>query len=96
MKTPRTRAEFERNFYLLHRKIQDGKFSVAQGISLDGIARVRYLPNGRIDFLSVDEMARLQANMMAQFDEVLPEEMVKNNRPREQKPDPEAGDKPNP
>jgi len=27
------------------------------------------LPNGRIDFLSVDESTRLQANMMVQFQE---------------------------
>lgn len=67
MNTPRTRAEFERNFNLLHRQIEDGKFKVAQGLShaIEGIARVRYLPNGRIDFLSVDESARLEANMMA-------------------------------
>lgn len=66
MKTPRTRAEFERNFYLLYQQIVDGKFHVAQGLSrsLDGLTRVRHLPNGRIDFLSVDESARLQANML--------------------------------
>jgi len=71
MNTPRTRAEFERNFQLLHRQIADGKFHVAQGLSrsLEGLARVRFLPNGRIDFLSVDESARLQANMMNQFSE---------------------------
>lgn len=71
MNTPRTRAEFERNFNLLHRQIEDGKFHVAQGLSrsVDGLARVRFLPNGRIDFLSVDESARLQANMMNQFSE---------------------------
>lgn len=71
MNTPRTRAEFERNFNLLHRQIEDGKFHVAQGLSrsLDGLARVRFLPNGRIDFLSVDEIARLQANTMNHFGE---------------------------
>lgn len=37
--------------------------------SIAGIARVRFLPNGRTDFLSVDESARLQANMMDQFSE---------------------------
>jgi len=29
---------------------------------MDSLMRVRYQPNGRIDFLSVDEMARLNAN----------------------------------
>ncbi len=71
MKTPRTRAEFERNFHLLHRQFKEGKIHIAQGLSgvIDGLARVRLLPNGRIDFLSVDESARLQANMMNQFNE---------------------------
>lgn len=87
MKTPRTRAEFERNFHLLGRQIEDGKFHVAQGISLDGIARVRFLPNGRIDFLSVDETARLQANMMAQFDDESFQEMMKEHKPPEPKPE---------
>lgn len=69
MVTPRTRAEFERNFNLLHKHIKDGKFHIAPGLerSLEGISQVRYLPNGRIDFLSVDESARLQANSISQF-----------------------------
>ncbi len=71
MKAPRTRAEFERNFHLLRRQLEDGNLHFAQELSrtLDGLLRVRFLPNGRIDFLSVDEMARLQANMMNQFNE---------------------------
>ncbi len=83
MQTPQTRAEFERNFNLLHRQIKDGKFHVAQGLarSLDGLANVRFLPNGRIDFLSVDESARLQANMMNQFNE----EIIKNQLKEDQK-----------
>lgn len=79
MKTPRTRAEFERNFDLLHRKIEEGKFHFAQGLShsLDGLARVRFLPNGRIDFLSVNEMARLEANMMANMTDELLDDQFK-------------------
>jgi hypothetical protein len=84
MNTPRTRAEFERNFNLLHRQIKDGRFHIAQGLlrSLDGLTRVRFLPNGRIDFLSVDETARLQANMMNQFsDESFQEHFKKHTSP---------------
>lgn len=33
----------------------------------ESFLRLRLLPNGRLDFLSVDEHARLQANMMIQF-----------------------------
>lgn len=32
---------------------------------IEGLQKVRELPNGRIDFLSVDELTRLQANMHA-------------------------------
>jgi hypothetical protein len=95
MKTPRTRAEFERNFHLLHRQIEDGKFHVARGISLDGLARVRFLPNGRIDFLSVDESARLNANMTAQSSEDWFQEQFKEKAPPEQKSDPGSGEQRN-
>jgi hypothetical protein len=76
MNTPQARAEFERNFNLLHRQIKDGKMHFAPGLlrSVAGLTRIRTLPNGRIDFLSVDEMARLQANMMNQFNESLLEQ----------------------
>jgi hypothetical protein len=78
MKTPLTRAEFERNFHLLRRQIEDGKFHIPSDFrSLNSLARLRFLPNGRIDFLSVDEMARMQANMMAQFSEEFIEEQLK-------------------
>ncbi len=82
MSTPRTRAEFERNFHLLQRQIKDGKFHVAQELSrsLDGLARVRFLPNGRLDFLSIDESARLQANMMNQFNEESFQEQLKESQ----------------
>lgn len=97
MNTPRTRAEFERNFQLLHRQMADEKYHVAQGLSrsLDGIARVRFLPNGRIDFLSVDESARLQANMMNQFSEESFQEQLKEYKEQPNRPtSPEDGDLP--
>lgn len=73
MRSPQTRAEFERRLHLLREQLRQGKMyfssSVVRGI--DGLQRVRMLPNGRIDFLSVDESTRLQANMMIQFQEEL-------------------------
>jgi hypothetical protein len=66
MRTPANRSEFERNFYLLAEQLRLGKYHIAKGIHL-GLDKVRYLPNGRIDFLSVDESARLQANSVAHF-----------------------------
>lgn len=84
MKTPCTRSEFERNLYLLYQQIKDGKFLIAQGLlrQMDGLTRVRHLPNGRIDFLSVDESVRLQANMLNHFSEQsFPEHLKKDNDP---------------
>lgn len=67
MQTPTTRAEFEYRFHLLKDKMENGKFHVHRGISLDGLRKIRFLPNGRIDFLSVDEQARVTVNTMAQM-----------------------------
>lgn len=88
MNTPRTRAEFERNLNLLHRQIKDGKVHIAPGLSrlLDGLARVRSLPNGRIDFLSVDELARLDANMIANMSDGLFEDLKESDVPSEPSP----------
>lgn len=80
MNTPRTRAEFERAFYLLQRHIADGKFHVPIDYRLDSIARVRFLPNGRIDFLSIDESARLNANTIANMSDGLLEDQFKEFR----------------
>lgn len=66
MQPPTTRAEFERRLHLLREQIKNGKMFFPKGMKL-GLVNVRFLPNGRIDFLSVDESTRLQANMMEQF-----------------------------
>ena len=75
MNTPRTRCEFERNFALLHRQLAEGRFQFPSDYPMDSILRVRYLPNGRVDFLSVDEMARLNANTTGHFTEEFFEEL---------------------
>jgi hypothetical protein len=66
MQTPRTRAEFERNVHLHTEQIKKGKYHVPVGFK-GGFGEVRDLPNGRLDMLSVNEMARLEANMTAQM-----------------------------
>lgn len=79
MKTPNTRAEFEYRFHILKNMIEQDRFHVNQGISTDGLRKIRYLPNGRIDFLSVNEQARLTANMMIQMQNItLPESTGEN------------------
>ncbi|MCL4203787.1 MAG: hypothetical protein KJ000_14900 [Pirellulaceae bacterium] len=67
MEPPDTRAEFERRFFLLGEQLRNGKLLFFQGAKMSelGLREVRMLPNGRIDFSSINEFARLHANMMA-------------------------------
>lgn len=64
MKQPMTRGEFEERINLTHEQIQTGKLHPN---GLEGLLDVRYLPNGRIDMLSVNETVRLHANMSHQM-----------------------------
>lgn len=69
MDTPKTRKEFEYRMNLFSEAVRNGKFHICinnSGLE-DSILRVRCMPNGRLDLLSVDEMVRLQANMMSSF-----------------------------
>ena len=86
MQTPMTRAEFEHRFHLLREQIKKGKFFIARGLTV-GIDKVRVLPNGRIDFLSVNESARLQANMMVQFQNEIFKERLKTSGPKNGSPE---------
>jgi hypothetical protein len=67
---PTSREEMERNMFVLAEVIKDGRLRIPSHLShsVEGLARVRRLPNRRIDLLSISEMARLQANMMADPD----------------------------
>lgn len=67
MKTPKTREEFEYGFHLLKNSLENGRihFSTQAMAGIEGLQKVRELPNGRIDFLSVDELTRSLANMHA-------------------------------
>lgn len=80
MKTPSTRAEFERRFHLLNEQIKQEKihFSASVVHGIDGIQKVRLLPNGRIDFLSVNESVRCLVNTSVQFNSEAMEEMINN------------------
>jgi hypothetical protein len=44
-----------------------------QGTShvMDSLNKVKMLPNGRIDLLTINESARLQANMMNNFHDMI-------------------------
>lgn len=61
--TPSTRAEFEERMNYMGEVIKQGKLHFSREVGgVDSLLAVRYLPNGRIDLLSIDESARLQAN----------------------------------
>lgn len=62
METPNSRSEFEHRFHYLANIMDKGRFKINHGVSTEGLQKVRYLPNGRIDFLSVDESARNTSN----------------------------------
>jgi hypothetical protein len=66
MNTPRNRLEFERNFNLLAESAYQGKmhFGPSAMHGMDSLKKIQKLPNGRIDLLTINESARLQANMM--------------------------------
>lgn len=68
MDTPSTRAEFEERMNYMCEQLKKRKMKFASGLrGPDSLGNVRYLPNRRIDLLSIDESARLQANMSFQM-----------------------------
>jgi len=88
MKQPMTRCEFERRFNILGERIRSGKMMFPRGARgmVSSLTDVRYLPNGRIDFLSVNESARLEANSTVNFlenEEFM--EMIKQQTPMDHK-----------
>jgi hypothetical protein len=61
--TPSTRAEFEERMNYMCEILKQGKMHFSREVGgVDSLLTVRYLPNRRIDLLSIDESARLQAN----------------------------------
>lgn len=68
MQTPSTRAEFEERMNFAREQLKNGMMHFAKGLrGPDSLLNVRYLPNRRIDLLSIDEMARLNANTSYQM-----------------------------
>ncbi len=66
--TPMTRADFEERMGYSAEQCRMGLVHFAKGLrGAESLLKVRYLPNGRIDLLSIDESARLHANMAHQM-----------------------------
>ena len=68
-----SRYEFERNFNILLELIHDGKmnFSFQSRKTVDSLAKIRKLPNGRIDLNTINELARTTANMAGNFEHMM-------------------------
>ena len=65
MSTPASREEFEYRFYILYDGFKNSNFSIPAELGLS-VKKLRYLPNRRINLLSIDEQSRLFANMVSQ------------------------------
>lgn len=68
---PKTRKEFEHNMSLVYedtfRKVSSGDVGLIQNVrwaTLPHLKKVKLLPNGRINLLTINEHIRLQANML--------------------------------
>ncbi|MCH7403818.1 hypothetical protein ACFOUP_13010 [Belliella kenyensis] len=74
---PKTRREFEHNLFLLaedtHRIVESGdddRIANFLWASYKHIKKIKNHPNGRINFQTIDEQARLQANMKKWMEEM--------------------------
>lgn len=76
-----SRYEFELKLNMHAEKIMKKQmhFSIHSIRLVESLNKVRKLPNGRIDLNTVDELVRVTANMMGQF------EFDKNNLSNEEK-----------
>lgn len=66
---PVKRRDFERNMNIAIERIRSGKHRFTENTTMlvDSLTKVRDLPNGRLNFLTIDEAARLHANHAAEM-----------------------------
>lgn len=72
---PLTRADFEERMGFLFDLLNTDRMRFDPGVgarATESLRQVRKLPNGRIDLLSIDEFARLQANTVHQMQNFAP------------------------
>ncbi|UPT69015.1 MAG: hypothetical protein M0D57_10510 [Sphingobacteriales bacterium JAD_PAG50586_3] len=66
--TPNNRRAFERHIDLLIESVNNNKFKIPRDARMiQSLVNIKKLPNGRANFVTVDESARLLANMSANF-----------------------------
>jgi hypothetical protein len=64
---PTSRKDFERNMHLLSEQMLLGRVHLTMKSirSLKGVSHAKYAPNKRVNLHTVNEMARLMANTVA-------------------------------
>ena len=67
-----SRKDFEHNINLLSEKMRLGivKFSIESKKSVKGLLNARMAPNNRVNFHTINEMARLTANTVSHMNEI--------------------------
>ncbi len=77
MPPPKTRREFEHNLFLLaedaHRILDIGNDTLISNFiwaTYPHVKKIKIYPNGRMNFLTINEQARLQANMKMWLGEI--------------------------
>lgn len=67
---PKTRREFEHNMNLLAERMRRGEIHIAQSNfrTIKGLRNAKIGPNKRPNLHTIDEMARLMANTMLNFE----------------------------
>lgn len=77
MPPPKTRREFEHNLFLLaedtNRIVESGNDDLLRNFlwaTYPHIKNIKNHPNGRLNFLTIDEQARLQANMKKWMEQI--------------------------
>lgn len=64
-----SRREFERNAMLLSERMNLGQVKISAHVFhlTKGIQKARYLPNGRVNLLTIDESTRTMMHMMGHW-----------------------------
>lgn len=75
-----SRKDYEHNINLLSEKMRLGivKFTISSKRSVKGLLNARLAPNNRINFHTIDEMARLTANTVAHMNEMKNKDEIDN------------------
>jgi len=83
MVTPKSRKDFERSLNLLLERINNGTISFVQSTRIEhSFLNARRLPNKRMNFHTVDEMLRLNANTVTTMPMMIQKEEEDKNDKR--------------